>query len=274
MTLFVLKRVFRSPERSTTAREVGAACHVADGKGTQICDEAVQRWPQSIIKSGRFYRSNGEAPEEASGWRLLEDVEDGKTDLIDTGLYPEELPVIHRKLRNSTPSLDQTTDIIVRALVCKTAVEIDFVTMDVGGTGETERVYPIALERADDSWRLLSRVMTNPLRPLIAVPLVRITAARPLDFKIISPSGNSLEKDDPKVVGRVLLDPRLTEAQIEAMRNEFRLGMCADGSYTVGLNRMQIEEFVHRYVAHDSSNPHKVWPPFKNLEPVRDVCSP
>ena len=87
---------------------------------------------------------------------LMDALDHGRTGFAQTGLRYAELPVNFSSWSSSLPTGPGALTTIVQACSRKRTAFIRYVGLKAGDVARFRRVYPIALERMGDQWRLVA----------------------------------------------------------------------------------------------------------------------
>lgn len=260
MELFVWRRAFRSHKRTVVRADVVAAFAVSVSTASNTIASA-------LISCGGLLERHGykviappwaQAPHWADEADLMDALDKGDVRFAKTGLTPRELPVNFSSWSNNLPSKPGAFMKIVAATTKERPLHIRYVGLKAGDLARYRRIFPIALERMGDQWRVVAHDLEVEDFSLRTFILARITGAVDDDAKL--PKGFILgNSTDYKQKIQVDWDLRLNKDQREALTSE--LGIDSKGLAHV--NSRDVHEFLIRYGCHQVSST-VVWPPFRH----------
>lgn len=256
---FVWRRAFRSPGRLVVRAEVIEAFGISKTAASTLLNAAVG-------SSGGLLQRDGNkviAPAWAkpAHWAdeadLMDALDHGRISFAQTGLRYAELPVNFSTWSSSLPTGPGALTTIVQACTHKRPTFIRYVGMKSGDTARFRRVFPIALERMGDQWRLVANDLEVEKFPLRIFVLSRITDATPDVGKLPRAFIPSSPVDFKQAV-LIDWDLRLNQDQKQALRSE--LGIDSKG--VAHLNSRDVHEFLVRFGGRTVGTD-IVWPPMR-----------
>ena len=263
--LFVWRRAFRSPLRIVVRAEVIEAFGISKTAASSLLNSVVGSSHGLLLREGNkvIAPTWARPPNWADETDLMNSLDQNRTTFAQTGLKFSELPVSFSSWSSSLPSVPGAMTTIVEAFVNKCSVHIQYVGLKAGDIARFRRVFPVALERMGDQWRLAAHDLESDGFPLKIFVLSRITGASqnreklPRGFIPSSPI-------DFKQSVVIDWDLRLNADQKNALRNE--LGIDSKGVVTI--NNRDVHEFLIRFGGRNVSND-IVWPPLKKPPPIK-----
>lgn len=222
--LFILRRAFRSPERSVTRAHLKAAFPLKDGAATARLNDCVDRYPSKLQRIGNRISPvmGAQAPEEAGTMDLLLSLSNNVTDFSVIGLTEKELPFRCRKNTETFPKKEIAAQAVVNAIVREESILIRYVTMRRGDQGKWRRIFPLGIEKVGDQLRVDAQDMSQPNSPVRSFVMTRIVDAQD-DLESL-PRGflKSGFGDNTQEIA-VKFSTKLTEVQKEVLAHEFNI---------------------------------------------------
>ena len=257
---FIWRRAFRSPSRSVVRAEVIEAFGVSKTAASTLLNLAVDGANDLLRRDGNKVCAPpwAIAPHWADEADLMDSLDSGRVGFAETGLRAAELPVNLSNWSSSLPAAPGALTTIVEACTRKHSVYIRYVGLKAGDTSRFRRVFPVALERMGDQWRLVAHDLEAEGLPLRIFVLARITGASPDPTKLPRGFIPSSPVDFKQAVV-VDWDLRLNEDQRQALRSE--LGIESSG--VANLNSRDVHEFLIRFGGRTVSAG-VVWPPLRH----------
>jgi hypothetical protein len=255
--LFIIRRAIRAS--AVTRGDILRAFpnEFSETKASELLNKAVKKWSKSIVRKGNKVVPHPKPfiPEEASEEDLIDHLDKYLSDFRYTGLTAEELPVIYVKWRTHLPFKTGALNEITAALKSKTSLHIQYIGLKKGDTGAWKHIFPYALERLDDQWRLIAFDLKEPDFPVRVYPLSRIRDScwknekPPRKFK---PSYTLNSYCSVKVT----LNKEYTKEQKEVLSHELKV---KEGEVEIS-KRSRFEYF--RKFGKQEINENSIWPPF------------
>lgn len=258
-TAFIWRRAFRSPDRLVVRSEVVEAFKISTTAASTLLTSVVESSNSLLQRAGNkvIAPTWSTPPRWADENDLMYSLDHGQTSFAETGLRFSELPVSFSSWSSNLPSTPGAMTIIVDALVRKRTAYIQYVGLKVGDIARFRCIYPIALERSGDQWRLVAHDMEISDFPIRTFVISRITGASANLEKL--PRGFIPSNPvDYKQNVAINWDLRLNDDQKQALRNE--LGI--NSQDVLNINSRDVHEFLIRFggraVGSDIA-----WPPFR-----------
>ena len=256
---FVGRMAFRSPARAVVRAEVIEAFGISKTAASTLLNAAVGSSGGQLQRDGNKVIAPAWAkpPHWADEADLMDSLDHGRISFAQTGLRYAELPVNFSTWSSSLPSGPGALTVIVQAFTGKRAAYVRYVGLKAGDVARFRRVYPIALERMGDQWRLVAHDLEVDEFPLRTFVLSRITEASADVGKLPRAFIPSSPVDFKQAVA-IDWDLRLNHDQKQALRSE--LGIDSKG--VAHLNSRDVHEFLVRFGGR-SVGADIVWPPMR-----------
>lgn len=261
---FVVRRAFRSADRSCERADVISAFGISPTSASSVLRDALAICPGLVRKERKIQAPAWEhAPAFAGEEDLLEHLEAGRDSYGDIGLTSEELPITRVIWRRNLPSAPGALEEIVRCIVASRPVFLHYTTIEAGRQASWRRILPLRLEQVNTHWRVTAHSLDLPGFPLRTFALTRIVGFK-VDPKKAPRALAPENPHDALTKLKVTLDRRMTAEQVEAMRSEFGI---RDGC--VEVPHRSVYEFMQEFVAGAEVQSTAIWPPFQAAEVVR-----
>lgn len=258
--LFVWRRAFRSPARLVVRAELIEALGMSKTAASTLLNAVVDSSDGLLQRDGNKVVAPAWAkpPPWADEVDLMEALDHGRTSFAETGLRYAELPVNFSSWSSSLPSAPGAMTTVVDALTRKRSAFIEYVGLKASDTARFRRIFPVALERMGDQWRLVGHDLEADDFPMRTFVLSRITGASHDSKKLPRGfiAGNPV---DFKQALAVDWDLRLNQDQKQALRSE--LGIDSKG--VAHINSRDVHEFLVRFGGRAVSAD-VIWPPLRS----------
>lgn len=251
---FLIMRAFR--HGAVTAGDLCRASGVSLATATRAMQRALACHAEIVFREKRALKPIplASAPDFASEAALLDALSKGSNQALETGLFSHELPVSYVSWTNTLPPKPGILDQIVKAISRQTVLEIIYLAMTEGALPEEKTIFPLALEKMNDQWRLIAQDIQKSGAPKRVYVLSRILNATPSPRR--RPRGMIRRgHHDSQVAIRVEIEPRFSPLQSEVLSRELCI---ADG--TVKIASRSEFEFCRRFTDMPA-NPDAIWPP-------------
>lgn len=218
---FIVKRAYR--RGYVYPGDVCRACDISPAGATRAMAQAKNQYGAYLIKQKAklLPRVLEEAPEFAGEKALFAALDMGYSDPAVSGLFKHELPTVYTELSQRMPLSPGVMTEIVQAIADQKQIEIVIQNMGIEEGMSVHYIYPLALERAGDEWRLIAQKYTSP-DVLTAFSLVTILRARRITKRL--PSGFVARSDvDRDISLQVVMNPRYTSDQCALLGKIFSI---------------------------------------------------
>ena len=267
---FVIKRAFRIGRvlRQDLIRAFGMTTATA----TRALTDALDSCPSMIERRGKtvYPKPGVGVPDFANESNLLSELEAGKNEPQETGIFEEELPISYVSWTNSSPPEPGTLFRILEAIRTNSLLVIVYVGTKKGEVPRERTILPLALERMNDQWRIIAqdiqktvskdsgkKIWEAPLRTFVLSRILASAWYRGPRPKGILRLGHW---DEIRKV-RVATNPLYNDAQKKVLERELKIK-----NGIVEIPARSIFEFRRRFMDAPST-PDAIWPPLIEKEP-------
>jgi WYL domain len=250
---FIVRRAFR--HGSASRADLMKAIDISSATATRIMSE-------TIIKHGHILQRNGhdilpkplaKCPSYADEADFLTSIDMGKTDPVSTGLFEDEIPIIHVSWTNSMPLRPGTLQTIMTAIQRRKQIDIVYIGLTLDQQPRNRKILPLGLEKMNDQWRVVAQDMESPDFPVKVFVLPRIMAASMSISSTRIPYVKGHTDLQSKLA--VILNQKFTSHQKQVLEHELNV---KDGKISV--TTRSLHEFKRRF-ADTPTSKNIVWPP-------------
>lgn len=220
---FVLRRAFRAGKVVRNDVLIAFEGAFKQVRASQLLSDAVTEYPTLLTRSGTAVVPHPDAaiPEIASEQDLMANLFTGATRVRDTGLYERELPIQRVQWVENRPQQTGAFLEIVRALIQRKCLQIEYVSLRPGEKGKTRILHPVGLQVMADQWRLIAYDLKKAQPTQQAFVLARIRFAKMLEQRANKTYRHYSFESTSKIP--VEINTSLTEAQQITIAHELRL---------------------------------------------------
>lgn len=249
-TLFLLRRAYRSANQRVVREDVKTAFKISDRSATTALRTVELNYPSLVERAGHkiVWSKGAQPPRYVGEVDLVEQLMQGRVDLPDTGLYPDELPFFDATQRRPTPRDPACLTEIFQATMRERPLFIWYVGMRRGQTAVRRRILPLGLEKVDDQMRLIAQDIEHEDHPVRSFVLTRIVRTLVDNDRLPRKLLRQSRLDAQRQV-TVKFNPGLTPDQRDVLAHEFAV---RDGKVTM-LERA-VHEFKIQHAGHAVSS--------------------
>jgi hypothetical protein len=251
---FLVMRAFR--HGVAHAGDLIRVTDISMATATRAMGRTVEFYGDIVHRVKRALRPlpSAKAPIFAGEAALLDCLDKGRNTPIEIGLFAHELPVTYSAWTNIFPPKEGVLDILVKSIARQSLVNLVYQGMTRAERPSEKVVFPLALEKMNDQWRLLGQDIEKEKSPLRVYVLSRILDAKPSHRN--KPKGFVRQAHyDSKIRLAVQINPHCTPLQKEILERE----LCIKNG-TVEIASRSAFEFCRRFTDFPAS-PEAIWPP-------------
>jgi hypothetical protein len=251
--MFIVRRAFR---HGTVSRaDLLKAFNMSSATATRTMSNVVAKFGNILERRGRNIepRPLAECPSYASEADLLKNIDSGKSDAVNTGLFERELPITYVSWTNSMPPRPGTLQTIVTAIKCGKQIDIVYLGLKFGAQPKSRKILPLGLEKMNDQWRVVAQDIESQNFPVKIFVLPRILAANISTNNKRIPYTKSYIDSHSKL--HVTLHYKYTSLQKEMLEHEMKV---KNGEVIIASR--SAHEFKRRFTNTPVSE-NVVWPP-------------
>jgi predicted DNA-binding transcriptional regulator YafY len=251
---FVLMRAFRIG--GVTSADLMRACDVSTPTATRVMSRALEEHGELLqrVKRALVPRPLAVVPDFAGEAALLKALDGGRSNPMETGIFPHEVPVSYVSWSNTLPAKPGTLNLIIKAITNETLLNIVYLGMTKNEVPSEKTVFPLSLEKMNDQWRLIAQDIDKPGHPLRVYVLSRIFEASASFRRKPRALVRQGHEDTQKRIS-VKVNPALTPLQQEIIARE----LCVHDGHVEIASRSEFE-FCRRFT-NGSASENAVWPP-------------
>jgi hypothetical protein len=216
---FLVMRTFRIGR--ATAADLIEVSGVSTATATRAMGAAVQNYPVRRVKRTLQPALLACVPDFASEAALLNCLDKGLHDPMDTGLMPRELPITYVSWSNTLPPKAGVFNTIVQAIAQQKEITIAYQGMKLNEPIAEKFLFPLGLEKMNDQWRLIAQDIRQSGAPVRVYVLSRIFDAAMTPMR--KPNYGRMNDADAIESVPVRLNPLMTPRQQEAVAKELRV---------------------------------------------------
>lgn len=175
--IFIIRRAFR---HGTVSRaDLLKALNMSSATATRTMTQIVARFGTILERRGRYIvpKPLAECPSYANEADLLKNIDSGKSDAMNIGLFEKELPITYVSWTNSMPPRAGILQTIVTAIKSGKQTDIVYLGLKFGAEPKSRKILPLGLERMNDQWRVIAQDLDDQDFPVKVFVLPRILAA-------------------------------------------------------------------------------------------------
>lgn len=258
---FVLRRAFWNGV--VVRSDIEDAFNVSSATAGRILTGVCHRYSDCLNRLPRKVRPRLQAPAPpiAHADQFFRLIARGEARFAELGLRPDEITVTYSSLNSTCPPDGKIGGLLIRALRHTGPVDIRYVGLKRGATGEWRTVVPVSLEMFQGQWRVHAHDLGDEGK-LKTFVLTRLLDAARSDARIprslIVQTGAQLHSRY-----QISFNTLLTPDQRQVLRQEMR----ADKNDVVSLSSGEAFEFRRKYTDSEIKAQHNMtWPLVSDLK--------
>lgn len=250
---FIVRRAFR--HGSASRADLLKAINISSATATRIMSDVIIKFSHILQRNGHdlVAKPLAKCPSYADEADFLTNIDNGKTEPINTGLFEDELPITYVSWTNSMPLRAGTLQTIMTAIQRRKQIDIVYIGLTLGQQPRNRKVLPLGLEKMNDQWRVVAQDMESQGFPVKVFVLPRIMAVSFSTSSTRIPYIKGHTDLQSKV--SVSLNHKLTNTQKQVLEHELRV---RDSKVSVATR--SLHEFKRRF-ANIPVGDDVVWPP-------------
>jgi hypothetical protein len=250
---FIVRRAFR--HGSVSRADLLTAFDISSASATRFMTDALAQYEKILERKGHSLlpKPLAKCPSYATEVDLLKNLDSGKRDVKNIGLFDHELPITYVSWTHSLPQKSGILQTLISAIGKQKQLDIVYLGLRQNESPRKRKILPLSLEKMNDQWRVIAQDLDTRTFPVKVFVLSRILDASFSLKKVYIPIIKGYKDTNTKL--RVSLDPRYTPEQTQMLTHELNI---VNGEVIVATR--SLHEFKRRFTNTPPSED-AVWPP-------------